>query len=218
MVDRLVALDTATELGQVALFEDGVLVFERSQRVSNAHGESLLPMLDEVLRERGLSARDVGTWAVDVGPGSFTGVRIAVATAKGAAMASGARVLGITSLDALLEGVEIAPEECAVAVLASLPGEVFVSGRSARRDELFEPTCVRVDALEGFLAERGLDKTSRVFGQACDRLAFVDGSRVSKEPPRDLPRATHVGLVALRGSGREDLEPVYVKPPAIHGR
>lgn len=217
MVDRLVALDTATELGQVAVFEDGVLVVERSQRVSNAHGESLLPMLDEVLRERGLSARDVGTWAVDVGPGSFTGVRIAVATVKGAALASGARLVGVTSLDALLEGVEIAPNACAVAVLASLPGEVFVAARSPSGAELLEPTCVRVDALQAFLAERGLEN-AHFFGQACERLGFVEASRVTNEPPRDLPRATHVGLSALRGAGRSDLEPVYVKPPAIHGR
>lgn len=217
MVDRLVALDTATELGQVALFEDGVLVLERSQRVSNAHGESLLPMLDEVLRERGLTARDVGTWAVDVGPGSFTGVRIAVATVKGAALASGARLVGVTSLDALLEGVHVASDECAVAVLASLPGEVFVAARSASGADLLEPTCVRVEALEALLAERGL-RNVRYFGHACERLAYVEASRVSNEPPRDLPRATHVGLAALRGVGRDDLEPVYVKPPAIHGR
>ncbi len=217
MVDRLVALDTATELGQVALFEDGVLVVERSQRVSNAHGESLLPMLDEVLRERGLTARDVGTWAVDIGPGSFTGVRIAVATVKGAALASGARLVGVTSLAALIEGVEIAPNECAVAVLASLPGEVFVAARSASGAELLEPTCVRVEALEALLVERGLENV-RFFGHACERLGFVEASRVTNEPPRDLPRATHVGLAALRGASRDDLEPVYVKPPAIHGR
>ena len=108
MVHRLVAIDTATELGSIALFEDGELVVEESRRVSNAHGEALLPMLASALDRRGVAPADVHTWAVDLGPGSFTGVRIGVATAKGIALATGARVVGVCSLDVLLEGVTAA--------------------------------------------------------------------------------------------------------------
>jgi tRNA threonylcarbamoyladenosine biosynthesis protein TsaB len=98
---RLAAIDTSTALGSVALFEDDVLVAEAEQSAPHGHGESLLPMLAALFTRSGWSARDVARWGVGVGPGSFTGIRVAVATAKGIAIATGAELVGVTSLDAL---------------------------------------------------------------------------------------------------------------------
>ena len=65
---RLAAIDTSTALGSVALFEDGVLVAEDSRRVSNAHGESLLPMVSALFARAGWAAADVARWGVGTRP------------------------------------------------------------------------------------------------------------------------------------------------------
>src|SRR3954468_3949400 len=126
---KLAALDTSTSLGSIALYDRGELVAEEAQRVSNAHGESLLPMVDALFAKVGWRPRDVARWAVGVGPGSFTGVRIGVATVKGIVLATGAEAIGVTSLDALAEGIEAGPGEAVASILFAMKGELFVQAR-----------------------------------------------------------------------------------------
>lgn len=199
---KLAALETSTALGSVALFEDGALVLEREQRVSNAHGESLLPMLDLALRDAGWKPSDIARWGVGIGPGSFTGVRIGVALAKGIHLATGAELVGVTSLDAIAAAaVGAVGAETIVAVLAAMRGEVFAqaTGRIARG-----PTCVRIADWDAWRAS--LD--------APEALVIGDASPIAEGTP---PHARLVGRLAMtRAADDADaLEPVYVRPPDI---
>src|SRR5215472_10074691 len=124
---RIAAVDTSTPLGSVALYDDDRLVLAAEKRVSNAHGESLLPMIDDTFARAGWRPGDVARWGVGVGPGSFTGVRIAVATVKGIALATGAEVVAVTSLDAVAEGLT---GEAVASVVAGGKGEVFAQVRA----------------------------------------------------------------------------------------
>jgi tRNA threonylcarbamoyladenosine biosynthesis protein TsaB len=197
---KLVALETSTALGSVALFDGGALVLAREQRVSNAHGESLLPLLDAALAEVGWAPGDVARWGVGIGPGSFTGVRIGVALAKGIHLATGAELVGVTSLDAIAHG---APEgaEAVVAVLAAMRGEVFVqvTGKLARA-----PSCVRIAEWDAWRADLGAERA----------IVVGDAAPIAEGTP---PHARLVGLLAgMRTADDADaLEPVYVRPPDI---
>jgi tRNA threonylcarbamoyladenosine biosynthesis protein TsaB len=97
---RLLALDTATELCSAALFVDGEVAV-REAWAPREHGALILPMIEELLRERGLDGTALDAVAFGRGPGAFTGVRLAVAVAQGLSYAWGKPLIPISDLQAL---------------------------------------------------------------------------------------------------------------------
>ena len=218
---RLAAIDTSTALGSIALFEDGVLVAEESQRVSNAHGESLMPMVSALFDRVGWCAADVARWGVGIGPGSFTGVRIAVATAKGIALATRAELVGVTSLDALAEGLGTGGE-LVVSTVSAGKGELYVQARRGA-NVVLAPTHLPIARVAVAVAEsrsRSGSGSVVVVGEAASAVDWSPlGSGVVLQiaAPHDLPRASAVGrMAASRAAEDADaLEPFYVRPPEI---
>lgn len=97
----ILAIETATDVCGVALVHGGAVVAQRTVSEKNVHSEKLLPMVDDVLKESSLSLSVVDAIAVSIGPGSFTGLRIGLSTAKGLAVAQTKRVVPVPTLDAL---------------------------------------------------------------------------------------------------------------------
>src|SRR5262249_24311693 len=122
----LCALDTSTALGSVALYEGERLAYEAAERVSNAHGESLMPMVARAFDAAAIRPGDVKRWCVGIGPGSFTGVRIGVATVKGIVLGTGAEIVGVTSLEAMAALALASPSAAIVSVLSAIRGEFYV--------------------------------------------------------------------------------------------
>jgi tRNA threonylcarbamoyladenosine biosynthesis protein TsaB len=211
---RLCAVDTATALGSVALFDGDALVAEEARRVSNAHGESLLPMIDEVFRRAGLRPADVTRWCVDVGPGSFTGVRIGVATVKGIVLGTGAAIVGVGSLEAMCAAAEAADDDVVVAAIAAIRGELYIGAPSLSP----EPVCLRPDAVAPWLAGLTDRRDVVLLGEAASSLELPGWTALRVASPLvDLPHARGVAVVG-RARSPEDpdrLEPVYVRPPEI---
>ncbi len=211
---RVAALDTSTALGSVALLEDGRLVAAAEQRVSNAHGESLLPLVDRVTRDAGWKPADVGRWGVGVGPGSFTGVRIGVATVKGIALATGAEVVGVTGFDALAYGLERADDELVIAVIAAGKGELYARLGDA------EPVHLPAPALAEAIAARAAARVVIVGEASAELEAHLPAGgavRYAREPPHDLPRAEPVARIAMTRPPDDvaTLEPLYVRAPDL---
>src|SRR5687768_15064061 len=97
----VLALDTTTRQGSIALTRDGVLLSTFSGDAGVTHGERLPGDVMCVLETHALKMSDVDLFAVAAGPGSFTGLRIGIATMQGLAMANGKPLLGISALDAM---------------------------------------------------------------------------------------------------------------------
>jgi tRNA threonylcarbamoyladenosine biosynthesis protein TsaB len=144
----ILAFDTATDWATSALVADGEVLGERISRAS-----TLLEDVDALLRRAGAHASELDALAVGIGPGSFTGTRIGLATARGLALALGVQAAGVSTLDALAAGSPGAlavidakrreifvhgPRVLAPAELAVEPGTVLVGDGATRYRELFE--------------------------------------------------------------------------------
>lgn len=99
---KILALDTATERCSVALLV-GNTVYSRSEIAPRDHTKKVLPMVDEVLKEAGVTLQELDALAFGRGPGSFTGVRIGIGIAQGLAFGADLPMIGISTLAAMAQ-------------------------------------------------------------------------------------------------------------------
>lgn len=209
-----VGFDTSGVTGSVAVVRSGAVIATREHGVSNAHGESLLALVDATLAEARVTRAEVDRWAVGLGPGSFTGVRVAVATAAGIALASGVEVCGVPSLEALAWVAAQLEAGPVVALADALRGELFVHAPGSEAVDLV-PTAALASWLEGRVGGAAL----LVGATALLPTSFWDETdhRAAQASGLDGARGVHVALASeARAATRLDaLEPLYARAPAI---
>lgn len=103
---KILAIETSSKVCAVALFEDDKLIKELISEDENTHSVKLMPLIDELLKQTNTNVKDIDLFAVDKGPGSFTGIRIGIATAKAFVDVTESKIIGITSLEALAYNIE----------------------------------------------------------------------------------------------------------------
>lgn len=123
----ILALETSTELGSCALWRDGTVV-ERICPEKRPHSETLLPLVRELLTESGAKIGDLDAIAFGVGPGAFTGLRVACGAAQGLAVAAGVPLIPVSSLETMAKQLGA---DRVLALLDARMGEVY-SGRYER--------------------------------------------------------------------------------------
>ena len=97
----LLAIDTATRIASIALYQEGTVRSERSWHSQDSHTVELMPSIVGMLEQQGVAPQDLSAVAVASGPGSFTGLRIGMSVAKGLAFALDIPLVGIPTLDVL---------------------------------------------------------------------------------------------------------------------
>ena len=189
------AFDTATGVATSALVDDGEVLGERTSRA-----QTLLEGVDALLRQAGAHPQEIGRLAVGIGPGSFTGVRIGLAAARGLALSLGVGGAGVSTLAALAAGA---------------PGAVPVI--DAKRGEIFtlldgEPAVLRPEHLA---TEAG----TVCVGDGAIRYRALLEERGAAVPPDDderhLPRARFHAALAGEPGSVDEIEPMYLRVPDV---
>jgi tRNA threonylcarbamoyladenosine biosynthesis protein TsaB len=120
----VLGIETSSLHGGVALVGERGLIGEYVLNIEVTYSERLLPAIDRLLADAGLTVPDLGGLAVAIGPGSFTGLRIGLSTAKGLAAASGTRLVGVPTLRALAWGLPFSRHPICP-ILDARKGEVY---------------------------------------------------------------------------------------------
>ena len=149
---KILALDSTAKTSTVAVLENDTLLGLYSVNIQNTHSETLLPMVKSLLDSLKLTNEDIDAYAVSEGPGSFTGVRIGVATVKALAFGRNKPCVGVSTIEALKENLEgfsgiICP------IMNARRGQVY-TGAFLNGERFIDDCCMMLDNLIPMLIEK----------------------------------------------------------------
>jgi len=216
-VRAVVGFDTATADTAVCALRDGETVHDELLGLaldgSPRHSTALLAAIERAVAACG-GWDAVGGLAAGRGPGSFVGIRIGLATARGLSASAGVPAAGVCTLDALGRAMVEAGDGESLAVLDARRGEVFAALYGAGGERLWEPLVLAPEQLAERVA--GLSASPRAAGSGAvrfrDELASWGVEVPEDADPVHRVAARHVCALAANGVD-EPLEPIYLRPP-----
>ena len=216
----LLAIDTATEVLGVAVLSKDKVLAEITTQASLTHSTKLMPYIEEVMDMAKLFRNQLTGIAVSIGPGSFTGLRIGVTTAKMMAYALDVPLAGVPTLKALayhypLPGVSLIP------IIDAQKGNVYTETLAWEQGELIEKQPLRVEKLDEIIISlKGSEQPIMLMGDAVRKIkSTIDlPPKINIAPvAQRMPRAALVGSLGQKmltaGQAAEPmlLEPLYIR-------
>ena len=222
---KTVSIETSGKVGSVAVCDGDVVIAERSFERGMLHGKALVPSIKLIFDKKGLKPSEIDLIVVDVGPGSFTGVRVGIACAKTLSYVLNRPVIDVVSMDAIAQNVTVTGGVVDVCVVldarrnrvyssiyrVALGGELNCYNRWSRVSELL---LVSVDELIGRLPQGTLVLGDGVLPY---REFFENGDVLIDEESSDIVSASSVARLGNsyymngRRCNMDNLEPVYMQ-------
>lgn len=192
----------------MALIEGRQTIFTLSHERENAHGESILPLIEQALAEAGWTRRHLERVAVGLGPGSFTGLRVGISLAQGISEGLEVPLIGVGSLEAMARAAPAVHPGLRCPVLDARRGEMFVALYSPEGTELEAPQLVTsaTDLLRFATAA-----ASEVLFLGCAPVLLESVPGVYRSPETDLPHARWVALAAEQAPPSAAARPLYIR-------
>jgi tRNA threonylcarbamoyladenosine biosynthesis protein TsaB len=216
----ILAVDTTTPSGSVALLRDAELLGEFDLESFSTHSARLLRSVDFLVRAAGLDIQAVDAYAVAVGPGSFTGIRIGLSVVKSLAFASGKPVAEVSTLEALASKIAVPPVRLACPVLDAKRGEVYAALFELRASRLVEVIPQGAYDPDAFFSRLPAHRVTSFIGNGLalygEKLqAYVrDKARFQRRSlfiAAEVGRLGHRLLLEGKGLPAGKLEPVYFR-------
>ena len=219
---KILALETSAKAVSAAVAEDGKILCSGYQDTGLTHSRTLMPIVEHILQNTGLTVQDMDAIAVAAGPGSFTGIRIGVSAAKGLAFAADKPAAGVSTLAAMARNVSFA-------------GGLVVCAMDARRNQIYNAL---FDARDGAITRLTPDRAiglaelaEELRGDPRPKTVVGDGARLCLNaltaagipcrlaPPHlvmQIAMSVALEAEALAAAGKlvspQALEPVYLRP------
>jgi tRNA threonylcarbamoyladenosine biosynthesis protein TsaB len=213
-------IDTSGKMLTISLWDDGGIIAARSEEASCRHSDLMVEFMNSLLGPRGLSVTDIRAIAVTNGPGSFTGLRVGVAFAKGLAMGLGAKLLALNTLEALALSSSVGDVGLISPMLDAKKQQVYtalydVSVFPAR--VILEPRAVEPG---GWIANLPSGTAVLGSGAAAYRHLFMDAGRGGLRLLTEPEEPTAAGMIKLArrlmAEGKyidaEKLDACYLRP------
>ena len=220
---KILALETSAKAVSAAVSEDGKILAAGYQDTGLTHSRTLMPIVEHILKNTDLTVHDMDVIAAAVGPGSFTGIRIGVAAAKGLACAAQKPVVGVSTLAAMARNVAFM-DGLVICAMDARRQQVYNALFEAKDGRLTRLTEDRAISLEDLAAELKASPLPRTIvgdgGQLCLRYMEDAGIPCRLAPPHlVMQNAMSVALAAeeeaLAGrlTDAQGLLPLYLRPP-----
>ncbi len=214
---RVLAIDTALATCAAAVLdgEGGDIRAREAQAMQRGHAEALMPLIARVMQRAGLGFDDLDRIAVTVGPGSFTGLRVGIAAARGIALASGKPVIGVTTLAAYAAPFVLSDKmRPVVAAVDARHDHVYLKIVGPGGHLLVAP---RIAGLREAVQRAAASGSPLLVGDAAALLAAawpadeVPPAAVAQQPAPDIDWVARLGAVAEEAGA--PVKPLYLRPP-----
>ena len=220
-MERIILIETSTSLCSTAIVEDGRVVCERLSSEPRVHASMTAPYVSEMLKELGLKVRDCSAVAVGKGPGSYTGLRVGVSTAKGLCFGAGIPLISVGTLDTLVwQAVDegLVPEGCKyiIPMIDARRMEVY-TGIFTPDGRQVSPTVAQVVTEESF-REQLAEGPVLFIGDGAEKCREVIGALRQAQGPEATfvqccPKASGMRIPAVKALKERSFEDVaYFEP------
>lgn len=208
----ILSLETATTNCSVALSKDGKIVSTRSINSGFSHSEKINIFIEQVIQEAGVFLKDLDALAVSIGPGSYTGLRIGLSSAKGLCFGLDIPLIAVSTLEGMAVGIKALPKELIIPMIDARRMEAYCAVYDEHHKLISQPEAIVID--ENFYERFKNDSHLVLAGDGADKcISLFEDDYAIRVIPHYFPTAENISIVAHQKFAVKDFENVSLIEP-----